>query len=45
MNAVAVIDLPPVRARGMVDRRYLMLLTVVIAGAMMFALARALSRR
>jgi len=45
LNSVAVIDLPPVRTASTVDRRYLVLLTVVIGGAMIFALARALSRR
>ena len=45
LNSVAVIDLPPVGAAGTVDRRYLVLLTVLIGGAMIFALARALSRR
>jgi hypothetical protein len=45
LNAVAVIDLPPAAARGTVDRRYLVLLTLVIGGAMVFALATALSRR
>ena len=45
LNSVAVIDLPPVGTAGTVDRRYLVLLTVVIGGAMIFALARALSRR
>ena len=45
LNSVAVIDLPPVRATGALDRRYLVLLTVLMGGAMIFALARALSRR
>jgi hypothetical protein len=45
LNAVAVIDLPPTRSAGAVDRRYLVALTVVIGGAMILALARALSRR
>ena len=45
LNSVAVIDLPPVKAGSAIDRRYLVLLTVLIGGAMIFALARALSRR
>jgi hypothetical protein len=44
MNAVAVIDLPPA-ARPSMDRRYLVVLTLIIGGAMILALARALSRR
>jgi len=44
MNAVAVIDLPPA-ARTMVDRRYLVGLTIIIGGTMILALARALNRR
>lgn len=44
MNAVAVIDLPP-SVRQTVDRRYLVVLTLVIGGAMILALARALNRR
>jgi hypothetical protein len=44
MNAVTIIDLPPAKARSTVDRRYLVLLTVVIGGAMIVALARALGR-
>jgi hypothetical protein len=44
MNAVAVIDLPPA-ARHSVDRRYLVVLILIIGGAMILALARALSRR
>lgn len=43
VNAVAVIDLPAA-ARQSVDRRYLAVLTVVIGGAMIAALARALRR-
>lgn len=43
-NAVTVIDLPPAKARSTVDRGYLVLLTVVIGGAMIVALARALRR-
>jgi hypothetical protein len=44
INAVAVIDVPPA-ARHSVDRRYLVVLTLIISGAMILALARALSRR
>jgi hypothetical protein len=44
MNTVAVIDLPP-SVRATVDRRYLVVLTLVIGGAMILALARALNRR
>ena len=40
MNAVAVIDLPPAPQQT-VDRRFLVVLTVVIGGAMILALARA----
>ncbi|HEY3257230.1 MAG TPA: hypothetical protein VGJ64_00105 [Gemmatimonadaceae bacterium] len=43
VNAVSVIDLPAV-ARGSVDRRYLVVLTLIIGGAMIAALARALRR-
>jgi hypothetical protein len=42
INAVTVIDLPPAMVKSMVDRRYLVVLTVVIGAAMMLALARAL---
>jgi len=42
-NAVSVIDLPPVQ-RASVDARYLVALTVLIGGSMVFALARALGR-
>lgn len=44
INAVSVIDLPPAPPRGSVEPRYLVLLTVVIGGAMILALARALRR-
>lgn len=43
VNAVSVIDLPAA-PRGSVDRRYLAVLTVVIGGAMIAALARAVRR-
>lgn len=42
-NSVSVIDLPAVASRG-IDPRYLIALTIVIGGAMIFALARALRR-
>jgi len=44
LNAVAVINLPP-SVRPTVDRRFLVILTLVIGGAMILALARALNRR
>lgn len=44
MNAVTVIDLPPAVVKSAFDRRYLVLLTVVIGAAMLLALARALRR-
>ncbi len=44
LNAVAVIDLPAA-ARPTEVRRYLVVLTLVIGGVMILALARALSRR
>ena len=43
VNEVSVIDLPPA-ARATVDRRYLVVLTLIIGGAMIGALARALRR-
>jgi len=42
-NAVSVINLPPAQ-RTSVDARYLVALTVLIGGSMVFALARALGR-
>lgn len=42
-NAVSVIDLPPATA-GRVDGRYLIALTIIIGGSMVFALARALRK-
>jgi len=45
LNSVAVIDLPPAKAANAIDRRYLILLMLLIGGTMIFALARALSRR
>ncbi len=44
MNAVTLIDLPAA-PRASLDRRYLIVVTLVIALAMSLALARALSRR
>ncbi len=44
VNAVSVIDLPPAR-KTTIDRRYLVVLTVMIGGAMIAALAWALQRR
>jgi hypothetical protein len=44
MNSVSLINLPAT-ARPSVDRRYLVALTLVIGGAMIAALARALRRR
>jgi hypothetical protein len=44
VNAVSVIDLPPER-KTTIDRRYLVVLTVIIGGAMVAALAWALQRR
>ena len=43
VNAVSVIDLPPA-PKPTVDRRYLVVLTLIIGGAMIAALARALRR-
>ena len=43
-NEVSVIDLPPAATRGTIDRRFLVVLTVVIGSAMILALAHALSR-
>ena len=43
VNAVAAIDLPAA-PRASIDRRYLVVLTVIIGGAMIAALARALRR-
>ena len=42
-NSVSVIDLPAVRTTS-IDPRYMIALTVVFGGAMLFALARALRR-
>jgi len=44
MNSVSVIDLPAA-PRASIDRRYLAVLTLIIGGAMIAALARALRRR
>ena len=44
-NSVAVIDLPPPPPSQIVDRRFLVALTLVIGGSMILALAQALRRR
>jgi hypothetical protein len=44
VNAVSVIDLPAA-PKASIDRRYLVVLTLIIGGAMIVALARALGRR
>lgn len=44
-NSVAVIDLPPASSARAIDPRFMVALTLVIGGAMIFALARALRRR
>jgi hypothetical protein len=44
-NSVAVIDLPAPPPSRAIDPRYLVALTLVLGGAMIFALARALRRR
>jgi hypothetical protein len=44
-NAVAVIDLPPAPARGALDPRFMVALTLLIGGAMIAVLARAIWRR
>ncbi len=44
-NSVAVIDLPPASSSRAIDPRFMVALTLVIGGAMIFALARALRRR
>jgi hypothetical protein len=44
-NSVAVIDLPPPPPARSIDPRYLVALTLVLGGAMVVALARALRRR
>lgn len=44
-NSVAVIDLPPPPPARSIDPRYLVVLTLVLGGAMVIALARALRRR
>lgn len=44
-NAVTVIDLPAAAVKGQIDPKFIVALTGVIAAAMLFALARALSRR
>jgi len=44
-NSVTVIDLPPAAATSAIDPRYMVALTLLIGGAMILALARALRRR
>jgi len=44
-NSVAVIDLPPAGEGRAIDPRFMVALTLLIGGAMIFALARALRRR
>ncbi|MEP6508570.1 MAG: hypothetical protein ABJC63_10125 [Gemmatimonadales bacterium] len=44
-NSVVVIALPVVEKRADIDPRFMVALTVLIGGAMVFALARALKRR
>jgi hypothetical protein len=43
-NSVSVIDLPASTGSNVIDARFMIALTVVIGGAMIFALARALRR-
>ncbi|MEO8577597.1 MAG: hypothetical protein ABI556_12885 [Gemmatimonadales bacterium] len=44
-NSVSVIDLPAAEKKDRIDPRYMIALTVIIGGSMIFALARALRRR
>jgi len=44
-NSVSVIDVPPVKTSTRVDPKFMVALSVVIGGTMLFALARALRRR
>jgi len=44
-NSVTVIDLPPALASAAIDPRYMVAITLLIGGAMVLALARALRRR
>ncbi len=44
-NSVAVIDLPPAGASRTIDPRFMVALTLLIGGAMVIVLARALRRR
>lgn len=44
-NSVAVIDLPPASANRAIDPRFMVALTLLLGGAMIVALARALRRR
>lgn len=45
VSAVAVIDLPPAKPGRAIDPRFMVALTLLIGGTMIFALARALRRR
>jgi hypothetical protein len=44
-NSVTVIDLPPAAAGRAIDPRFMVALTLLLGGAMIFTLARALGRR
>ena len=44
-NSVSLIDLPAAAKSGEIDPRYMIALTMIIGGSMIFALARALRRR
>ena len=44
-NSTAVIDLPAPASTGAIDPRFLVAITLVLGGAMVVALARALRRR
>ena len=44
-NSVSIVDLPPPPPIRAIDPRYLVAITLVIGGSMVFALARALRRR
>ncbi len=44
-NSVSLIDLPAAEKEGEIDPRYMIALTMIIGGSMVFALARALRRR
>ena len=44
-NSVSLIDLPAAGQKGRIDPRYMIAMTLIIGGSMIFALARALRRR